>query len=122
MLVTEYAYTLKVDQKSDVYSFGVVLLELITGRKPVGDFGDGIDIVTWLKKSKLDTAAVLAVVDTRLTAYPVADVVSLFKIAMACAEEESSSRPTMREIVNLLTTLQRSTPTLDHHLLVKDQV
>jgi serine/threonine protein kinase len=32
----EYAYTLKVDEKSDVYSFGVMLLELVTGRKPVG--------------------------------------------------------------------------------------
>lgn len=87
----------------------------------MGDFGDGVDIVTWLKKSKLDTAAMLAVVDTRLAAYPVTDVVSLFKIAMACVEEESSARPTMREIVNSLTTLQRSTPTLDH-LLVNDQV
>ncbi|RWV79355.1 hypothetical protein GW17_00059523, partial [Ensete ventricosum] len=37
-LHAEYAYTLKVDEKSDVYSFGVVLLELITGRRPVGDF------------------------------------------------------------------------------------
>ncbi|KAJ4898108.1 Leucine-rich repeat receptor-like serine/threonine-protein kinase BAM1 [Raphanus sativus] len=35
-ITQEYAYTLKVDEKSDVYSFGVVLLELVTGRKPVG--------------------------------------------------------------------------------------
>ena len=43
--VAEYAYTLRVDEKSDVYSFGVVLLELVTGRRPVGDFGEGVDIV-----------------------------------------------------------------------------
>ncbi|CAM8941497.1 unnamed protein product [Rhodiola kirilowii] len=32
--------------------FGVVLLELITGRKPVGEgeFGEGVDIVQWSKK------------------------------------------------------------------------
>ncbi|KAJ6961078.1 hypothetical protein NC652_000079 [Populus alba x Populus x berolinensis] len=49
-IAPEYAYTLKVDEKSDVYSFGVVLLELITGRRPVGDFGEeGLDIVQWTK-------------------------------------------------------------------------
>ncbi|KAI8549531.1 hypothetical protein RHMOL_Rhmol06G0031800 [Rhododendron molle] len=36
---------------STEYSFGVVLLELITGRKPVGEFGDGVDIVRWVKKT-----------------------------------------------------------------------
>ncbi|XP_042496911.1 leucine-rich repeat receptor-like serine/threonine-protein kinase BAM1 [Macadamia integrifolia] len=44
-IAPEYAYTLKVDEKSDVYSFGVVLLELVSGRKPVDEFGDGVDIV-----------------------------------------------------------------------------
>lgn len=110
--LTEYAYTLKVDQKSDVYSFGVVLLELITGRKPVGEFGDGVDIVTWVRNATslsemlgpVDAAAsVAAVVDSRLTGYPPPTVVELFRIAMLCVEDESSARPTMREVVNMLT-------------------
>ena len=46
----EYAYTLRVDEKTDVYSFGVVLLELVTGRRPLGDFGDEIDLVHWAHK------------------------------------------------------------------------
>ncbi|KAL8514756.1 hypothetical protein ACS0TY_013729 [Phlomoides rotata] len=106
---TEYAYTLKVDQKSDVYSFGVVLLELITGRKPVGEFGEGVDIVRWVCKTRgelahpSDAAVVLAVMDSRLTGYPLNGVVNLFKIAMMCVEEESSSRPTMRQLLHLLT-------------------
>ncbi|CAD6251823.1 unnamed protein product [Miscanthus lutarioriparius] len=46
----EYAYTLRVDEKTDVYSFGVVLLELVTGRRPLGDFGDEIDLVHWTRQ------------------------------------------------------------------------
>ncbi|KAI3677914.1 hypothetical protein L6452_37188 [Arctium lappa] len=37
-LITGYAYTLKVEEKSDVYSFEA-------GKKPVGEFGDRVDIV-----------------------------------------------------------------------------
>ncbi|EPS70741.1 hypothetical protein M569_04011, partial [Genlisea aurea] len=103
-IAPEYAYTLKVDQKSDVYSFGVVLLELITGRKPVGDFGEGVDIVRWVRKMapSESSSAVMAVIDSRLTDYRLSDVVKLFKIAMVCVEDESSSRPTMAQVLRLL--------------------
>ncbi|KAG8093702.1 hypothetical protein GUJ93_ZPchr0012g19622 [Zizania palustris] len=104
-IAPEYAYTLRVDEKSDVYSFGVVLLELITGRRPVGGFGDGVDIVHWVHKVTAelsDGAAVLAVADRRLTPEPVALVVNLYRVAMACVEEASTARPTMREVVHML--------------------
>ena len=106
------------DEKSDVYSFGVVLLELIAGRKPVGEFGDGVDIVRWVRKttSELsqpsDAATVLAVVDPRLSGYPLAGVIHLFKIAMLCVKDESSARPTMREVVHMLTNPPQSAPSL----------
>ncbi|XP_076943684.1 receptor protein kinase CLAVATA1-like [Bidens hawaiensis] len=113
-IAPEYAYTLKVDEKSDVYSFGVVLLELIAGKKPVGEFGDGVDIVRWVREtvSELsepsDAAAVLAVLDSRLKGYTLASAINLFKIAMICVEDESSARPTMREVVHMLTNLPQS--------------
>lgn len=97
------------DEKSDVYSFGVVLLELIAGRKPVGEFGDGVDIVRWVRKtiSELsqpsDAASVLGVLDSRLSGYSLTSVINLFKIAMMCVEDESAARPTMREVVHMLT-------------------
>ncbi|GMH02323.1 hypothetical protein Nepgr_004162 [Nepenthes gracilis] len=108
-IAPEYAYTLKVDEKSDVYSFGVVLLELITGRKPVGEFGDGVDIVRWVRKTRsqisqpTEAASVLAILDSRLFGFPLSSVVYLFKIAMLCVEDESTDRPTMREVVHMLT-------------------
>lgn len=107
-IAPEYAYTLRVDEKSDVYSFGVVLLELVTGRKPVGEFGDGVDIVRWVRKTTseipegTDTATVLTVVDPRMTGFPLCEVTNVFKVAMLCVEEKSTARPTMREVVHML--------------------
>jgi serine/threonine protein kinase len=104
--MAEYAYTLRVDEKSDVYSFGVVLLELITGRRPVGSFGDGVDIVRWVRKVTVElpdaAAAVLAVADRRLSPEPVPLLVGLYDVANACVEEASTDRPTMREVVHML--------------------
>lgn len=105
-IAPEYAYTLKVDEKSDVYSFGVVLLELVTGRKPVGEFGDGVDIVQWVRKmTDSNKEGVLKVLDPRLPSVPLHEVMHVFYVAMLCVEEQAVERPTMREVVQILTEL-----------------
>ncbi|KAJ4841965.1 hypothetical protein Tsubulata_039045 [Turnera subulata] len=107
-IAPEYAYTLKVDEKSDVYSFGVVLLELITGRKPVGEFGDGVDIVQWVRKmTDSNKEGVLKVMDPRLPSVPLHEVMHMFYVAMLCVEEQAVERPTMREVVQILTELPK---------------
>jgi serine/threonine protein kinase len=88
----EYAYTLRVDEKTDVYSFGVVLLELVTGRRPLGDFGDEIDLVHWARSvvpRPTDTAAVLAVADPRLPPEPASLIARLFRVSISCVRESS---------------------------------
>lgn len=108
ILIAEYAYTLKVDEKSDVYSFGVVLLELVTGRKPVGEFGDGVDIVQWVRKTTdSNKEGVLKVQDPRLPSVPLHEVMHVFYVAMLCVEEQAVERPTMREVVQMLTELPK---------------
>ena len=103
LINAEYAYTLKVDEKSDVYSFGVVLLELITGRKPVGEFGDGVDIVQWVRKMTDGIKeGVLKIMDPRLSSVPLHEVMHVFYVAMLCVEEQAVERPTMREVVQIL--------------------
>jgi len=105
-IAPEYAYTLRVDEKSDVYSFGVVLLELITGRKPVGEseFGEGVDIVQWVKKtSNSKREAVQKIIDPRLSTFPLEEAMHIFFVALLCVEEQSVQRPTMREVVQMLT-------------------
>ncbi|GER28212.1 leucine-rich receptor-like protein kinase family protein [Striga asiatica] len=105
-IAPEYAYTLRVDEKSDVYSFGVVLLELVAGRKPVGEFGDGVDIVQWVRKMTGGaTEGVLKILDQRLSTVPLHEVMHVFYVAMLCVEDRAVERPTMREVVQMLTEL-----------------
>ena len=92
------------DEKSDVYSFGVVLLELITGRRPVGDFGEeGLDIVQWTKtQTKSSKEGVVKILDPGLTDIPLIEAMQVFFVAMLCVQEQSVERPTMREVVQML--------------------
>jgi len=93
-----------VDEKSDVYSFGVVLLELITGRRPVGNFGeDGLDIVQWIKmQTNGNKEMVMKILDERLHQIPLAEAKQVFFVAKLCVHEHSVERPTMREVVEML--------------------
>ncbi|XP_057441398.1 leucine-rich repeat receptor-like serine/threonine-protein kinase BAM3 [Lotus japonicus] len=103
-IAPEYAYTLKVDEKSDVYSFGVVLLELLTGRRPVGDFGEeGLNIVQWSKvQTDWNQERVVKILDGRLCHIPLEEAKQVFFVAMLCVQEQSVERPNMREVVEML--------------------
>ncbi|XXG39499.1 hypothetical protein AAC387_Pa01g0444 [Persea americana] len=111
-IAPEYAYTLRVDEKSDVYSFGVVLLELITGHRPVGEFGEGVDIVQWAKRlTKGDREQVIKIIDPRMqSAVPLEEAKHVFFIAISCIQEKSVERPKMREVVQMLSEFPRHTP------------
>lgn len=99
------------DEKSDVYSFGVVLLELVTGRRPVGEFGEGVDIVQWTKCStKCRREEVSAILDPRLTVVPKEEAMHLFFVAMLCVQDNSVERPNMREVVQMLSEFPRRSP------------
>ncbi|PRQ49180.1 putative transferase, protein kinase RLK-Pelle-LRR-XI-1 family [Rosa chinensis] len=116
-IAPEYGRTMKVDEKIDVYSFGVVLLELVTGRTPVVELvEEAVNLGSWVRKTTSqipqpsDVSPVLAVVDSRLSGFPLAGVEHMFQIAMMCVENHSSVRPTMREVVYFLTNPPRSAP------------
>ncbi|XP_057780287.1 leucine-rich repeat receptor-like serine/threonine-protein kinase BAM1 [Salvia miltiorrhiza] len=114
-IAPEYAYTLRVDEKSDVYSFGVVVLELVTGRRPVGEFGEGVDIVQWAKCStKCRREEVSQILDPRLTVVPKDEAMHLFFVAMLCVQDNSVERPTMREVVQMLSEFPRRASTSNH--------
>ncbi|XP_062182589.1 receptor protein-tyrosine kinase CEPR2-like [Phragmites australis] len=104
-LAPELAYSLKVTEKTDVYSFGVVLLELVTGRSPIDPhFGEGRDIVFWLS-SKLSSESLDDVLDPRVatSVREREDMLKVLKIAVLCTAKLPAGRPTMRDVVKMLT-------------------
>ncbi|ERN15176.1 leucine-rich repeat receptor-like serine/threonine-protein kinase BAM1 [Amborella trichopoda] len=113
-IAPEYVFTLKVDEKIDVYSFGVVLLELITGRKPVGGFGNGVHIVQSIRDMNGSDAEITEnILDPRLHGVPMNQALHLFKVGMQCVEEQSVKRPTMNEVLhNLLEILKSIDPSM----------
>lgn len=95
--------------KSDVYSFGVVLLEILTGRRsmdkkrPSGEQ----NLVTWARPHLGDKRKLYQLVDPRLELnYSIKGVQKVSQLAYHCLSRDPKCRPTMDEIVKVLTPLQ----------------
>ncbi|KAI3813064.1 hypothetical protein L1987_17778 [Smallanthus sonchifolius] len=107
-IAPELAYTLKVNEKSDVYSFGVVLLELVTGRRAIEEeYGEGKDIVYWVLHNLNNSENILKLLDPKLTSDETSDLADdmkrVLKIALVCTTKLPNLRPSMREVVKMLT-------------------
>ncbi|CAH9084388.1 unnamed protein product [Cuscuta epithymum] len=95
----------KVTLKSDVYSFGVLVLELLTGKSPnqasLGE--DGVDLPRWVQ-SVVREEWTAEVFDVELMRHHNVEeeMVQLLQIAMSCVETVPNSRPTMRDVVELI--------------------
>ncbi|XP_024392526.1 uncharacterized protein [Physcomitrium patens] len=104
-IAPEYAYTLKVNEKSDIYSFGVVLMELLTGKRPIeAEFGDGVDIVQWVRRKIQTKDGVIDVLDPRMggVGVPLQEVMLVLRVALLCSSDLPVDRPTMRDVVQML--------------------
>ncbi|URE35707.1 receptor-like protein kinase [Musa troglodytarum] len=101
-IAPELACSLRATKKSDVYSFGVVLLELITGRCPTDPHLGEEDIVSWIS-SHFKGQDLAEAYDPRLSSFAAECMAKVLEIAIRCTTKRPSSRPTMREVVNMLT-------------------
>ncbi|KAJ4810832.1 Leucine-rich receptor-like protein kinase family protein [Rhynchospora pubera] len=104
-IAPELAYTLHANEKSDIYSFGVVLLELVTGRSPADpQFDDDHNkgIVSCARNHHLNQD-LSRILDPCISTYVQDDMRRVVEIALRCTDQSPSLRPTMREVVNMLT-------------------
>ncbi|XP_010482025.1 PREDICTED: L-type lectin-domain containing receptor kinase S.6-like [Camelina sativa] len=99
-LAPEYVYTGVPSEKSDVYSFGVVILEVCTGRRPVGDDGTVLVELMW---SLWETGKVLDGADIMLREeFDAEEMERVLMVGMVCAHPDSEKRPRVKEAVRII--------------------
>ncbi|GFP84245.1 receptor-like serine/threonine-protein kinase ncrk [Phtheirospermum japonicum] len=105
----EYAIIGRASLKSDVFSFGVVLLELITGRKPIYKSANKAEesLVIWATPRLHDSKRViLELPDPRLKgAFEEEEMHVMAYLAKECLLLDPESRPSMSEVVQILSTI-----------------
>jgi serine/threonine protein kinase len=119
-LCSEQGYSTRLTEKSDIYSYGVVLLELLTRMMPVDPaYGDGVDIVTWMrsKLTQADHGSIMNCLDEEIMYWPEYDqakALDLLDLAISCTHMSCQLRPSMREVVNILMRIDKSIIS-EHH-------
>ncbi|KAL0412388.1 UNVERIFIED_CONTAM: putative receptor-like serine/threonine-protein kinase [Sesamum radiatum] len=103
-LAPEYFMYGKISDKIDVYAFGVVLLELLSGRKPIGPETTKVQesLVMWAKP-KLENGDLKSMLDPNLDGS--IDEAQMQRMALAaklCLTQAARSRPTMNQILSIL--------------------
>ncbi|CAI0452952.1 unnamed protein product [Linum tenue] len=105
----EYAMIGRASLMSDVFSFGVVLLELITGRHPIHKTQNKGEesLVFWATPRLLDSKRVISELpDPRLKGnFPEEEMHIMAYLAKECLLLDPDARPTMSEVVQILSTV-----------------
>ncbi|KAK2631228.1 hypothetical protein EUGRSUZ_L03209 [Eucalyptus grandis] len=110
-MAPEYVHTTRVNEKIDVYSFGVVLLELTTGRE-ANDGDEGKCLADWAWRHIKDGNPISDVLDEEIKDDSYVDEMSnVFNLGIACTFSNPSERPTMKEVLQVLS--KRSNPPYD---------
>ncbi|RDX86824.1 U-box domain-containing protein 35, partial [Mucuna pruriens] len=87
----EYQQTGLLGVKSDIYSLGVVLLQIITGKAPMG--------LSHLVENAIHKGTFADVLDPSLTDWPLQDALSFAKLALNCCELRKRDRPDLATVV-----------------------
>ncbi|KAJ6937650.1 hypothetical protein NC652_012072 [Populus alba x Populus x berolinensis] len=105
----EYAMIGRASLMSDVFSFGVVLLEVITGRQPIHKTTNKVEesLVSWATPRFQDSRRVISELpDPRLKGnFPEEELQIMAYLAKECLLMDPDSRPSMSEVVQILSTI-----------------
>ncbi|KAK8554458.1 hypothetical protein V6N13_093450 [Hibiscus sabdariffa] len=106
-IAPEYGGGGLISEKCDVYSFGVLVLVIISGRRPLqvtaspmSEFERG-NLISWAKQLACN-GRLLELVDPCLHSLDKDQALLFITIALLCLQRTPSKRPTMKEIVEML--------------------
>ncbi|KAK4283878.1 hypothetical protein QN277_000782 [Acacia crassicarpa] len=101
-IAPEYIQTTKINEKSDVYSFGVVLLELTTGKEATrGD--EHSSLAEWASRHMQLGGDIEEVLDKEIMEVCYMDeICRVFKLGVMCTAMLPASRPSMKEVLQIL--------------------
>lgn len=90
------------NEKVDVYSFGVVLLELTTGRE-ANDGGEHGSLADWAWRHLQSGRSIADAADKCIRDAGYGDEVeAVFKLGIICTGRQPSTRPTMKDVLQIL--------------------
>ncbi|XP_057536833.1 probable receptor-like serine/threonine-protein kinase At5g57670 isoform X1 [Amaranthus tricolor] len=105
-LAPEYFLHGIVDEKTDVFSFGILLLEIVTGRRPIDSSKQSL--LLWAMPL-MECGKISELVDARLEGeYDKEQLHKIVLTASCCVRHSSSWRPSMTEVLELLSNGQES--------------
>ncbi|KAG4948027.1 hypothetical protein JHK82_041201 [Glycine max] len=87
----EYQQTGLLGVKSDIYSLGVMLLQIITGKPPMG--------VAHLVEEAIDKGKLLEVLDPNVKDWPLEETLSYARLALKCCEMRKRDRPDLSSVI-----------------------
>ncbi|XP_014491088.2 protein LYK2 [Vigna radiata var. radiata] len=126
-LAPEYVHQGIIAPSIDIFAYGVVLLEVLSGQTPISrpnEKGEGSIWLTDKIKSILVSENMNELrgwIDSALgDNYSFDAAVTIVNIARACVEEDSSLRPSAREIVEKLSRLVEELPEGEQHMLMSE--
>ncbi|XP_062170272.1 calcium/calmodulin-regulated receptor-like kinase 1 [Alnus glutinosa] len=109
----EYISTKTFTKKSDVYSFGVLLFELIAGRNPQQGLMEYVELAAMNTEGKVGWEEIA---DSRLEGkFDVEELNEVAALAYKCVNSIPRKRPSMRDIVQVLSRILKSRHNKKHH-------
>ncbi|KAK9274228.1 hypothetical protein L1049_019042 [Liquidambar formosana] len=106
-IAPEYGGGGQLSEKCDVYSFGVLLLVLISGRRPLQVMASPMseferaNLISWARQLAYN-GKLLDLVDQSIQSLDREKALLCITIALLCLQRSPAKRPTMKEIVGML--------------------
>ncbi|XP_062148664.1 G-type lectin S-receptor-like serine/threonine-protein kinase CES101 [Alnus glutinosa] len=109
----EYAMEGNFSEKSDVYSFGVLMLEIVSGQKNSGIYHRErpMNLVGYAWELWREDRSLELMDSTLVQSYSELQILRYIHVGLLCVQEFAADRPTMSDVISMLTNETTSLPT-----------